>query len=232
MTSDLLAALTDAPLPVVMEVKCTDGRGADLLRGRTVPDAVALFEDLGAPCISVVTGRWFGGSPDLLRQVARRTPLPLLRKDFITRRTQLVQTRELGASAVLLTATLLCADVLGQLVEESLELGLTPFVEVTSAAEARSVPSTERCVIAVNNKGIRDRERNAGDLRRSLDLLSAVRGTGTPCPVSASGIATPREAASLLGAGYAALLVGTALLSAPDPGAWVADLVRCSGAAR
>lgn len=226
MTRDFLGALEDARVPVVMEVKREDGRGTDLLGGRSVARAVALFEELGAPCLSVVTGRWFGGSPQLLQEVARRTALPLLRKDFLTRRQQLVQSGEMGASAVLLTATLLCPEVLGQLVETSLGLGLTPFVEVTTAAEARAVPFAERCVLAVNNKGIRDRERGAADLRLSLDLLPVLRGTGTSCAVSASGITTSAQAADLLGAGYSALLVGTALLGAAEPHAWVAGLER------
>ncbi|WP_423834904.1 hypothetical protein [Streptomyces manipurensis] len=79
----------------------------------------------------------------------------------------------------------------------------------------------QECVIAVNNKDIKTRERDAGDLGRSLDLLPAVRAAGAACPVSASGIDSPTTAAGLLDAGFGGLLVGTSLLRTGSPEAWV-----------
>jgi indole-3-glycerol phosphate synthase len=147
----------------------------------------------------------------------------VLQKDFLTRRSQLSRARDLGASAVLLTAGLLPASALSTLVAQALDLGLVPFVEVTTEAEVAAVPHPGDCVIAVNNKDIKTRERSAGDLERSVSLLAAVRATGTPCPVSASGITTPADAGRLLDAGYAGLLVGTALLRSPGGiGPWFA----------
>ncbi|RSS83346.1 indole-3-glycerol-phosphate synthase [Streptomyces sp. WAC06614] len=216
-----LDALLASPTPVVMEVKRRDSHGYDLLGGRTPAAIVAAYETAGAPCISVVTGRWFGGSPALLRDVAAMTDLPLLQKDFITRKDQIRGAKELGASAVLLTAALLPDTSMRTLVTECLLAGLTPFVEVTSEAELELVPHASQCVIAVNNKDIKTRERGAGDLGRSLDLLPAVRATGTPCPVSASGIDGPATAAGLLDAGFGGLLVGTSLLRTGSPAAWV-----------
>jgi indole-3-glycerol phosphate synthase len=217
-------ALLAAERPVIAEVKRQDAHGNDLLGGRTVASVVADYEAAGAPCLSVVTGRWFGGHEDTLREVVRLTDLPVLQKDFLTRRSQLVRARDLGASAVLLTAALLPASALAKLVEQTLDLGLVPFVEVSTEAEGATVPFAGDCVVAVNNKDIKGRERDAGDLDRSLTLLPAVRRTGTPCPVSASGITSPTDAARLLAAGYAALLVGTALLRSAGVHDWLAAL--------
>lgn len=215
-------ALLAAPWPVIAEIKPHDAHGNDLLAGRTVASVVADYEAAGAPCLSVVTGRWFGGTEDLLRSVVALTDRPILQKDFLTRRNQLVRARDLGASAVLLTAGLLPASALATLVSQALALGLVPFVEVTTEAEIAAVPQPGDCVIAVNNKDIKGRERDPGDLDRSLALLPAVRATGTPCPVSASGITTPADATRLLDAGYAGLLVGTALLRSDRADAWTA----------
>ncbi|WP_438486750.1 indole-3-glycerol-phosphate synthase [Streptomyces sp. S186] len=220
MNSPFVTALLAAERPLIMEVKRRDAHGTDLLAGRTPAEVVAAYEAAGAPCLSVVTGRWFGGTDALLREVREHTVLPLLRKDFVTRRAQLTETRELGASAVLLTAGLLPARTLRTLVIGALRTGLTPFVEITSEEELARVPHPEECVIAVNNKDIGDRERGAGDLGRSLRLLPAVRAAGTPCPVSAGGIDGPEAAARLLAAGYRGLLVATALLRSPDLNAW------------
>ncbi|MFD3544778.1 indole-3-glycerol-phosphate synthase [Streptomyces sp. NPDC058655] len=215
-----LEALQASATPVVMEVKRRDAHGYDMLGGRTPAAIVQAYETAGAPCVSVVTGRWFGGSPDLLRDVAALTGLPILQKDFITRKDQIRTAKELGASAVLLTAALLPATSMRTLVTECLLTGLTPFVEITEEAELACVHHPDECVIAVNNKDIKTRERGAGDLGRSLDLLPAVRATGA-LPVSASGIDSPATAAGLLDAGFGGLLVGTSLLRTGSPAHWV-----------
>ncbi|MFE7589019.1 indole-3-glycerol-phosphate synthase [Kitasatospora sp. NPDC057512] len=224
MTAEFIEALLDARRPVIMELKRQDAAGADLFGGRSAARLVADYQDVGAPCLSVVTGRWFGGTPELLREVVAATDLPVLQKDFITRRDQLHQARESGASAVLLTAALLPRATLGHLVELGLRLGLTPFVEVTTEEEISRVPRAEECVIAVNNKDIADRERGAGDLGRSSSLLPAVLGSGTRCPVSAGAIRSPDDAARLLEEGFAGVLVGTGLLRTPSLPAWLDGL--------
>ncbi|MFE7839543.1 indole-3-glycerol-phosphate synthase [Streptomyces sp. NPDC057474] len=220
MNARFTEALLTAERPLIMEVKRRDAHGIDLIAGRTPADIVAAYEAAGAPCISVVTGRWFGGTPQLLADVARLTELPLLQKDFFTRREQLSAAVELGASAVLLTAALLPASAMRTMVTGALRAGLTPFVEITSESELAAVPHADECVIAVNNKDITARERDAGDIGRSLDLLPALRAAGTPCPVSASAIDSPQTARLLLDAGYRGLLVGTALLRTRDLNAW------------
>ncbi|WP_086172248.1 beta/alpha barrel domain-containing protein [Streptomyces pharetrae] len=224
MTAAFTQALTRAERPLIMEVKRHDADGNDLLGGRPVAEVVARYEEAGAPCISVVTGHWFGGTEELLAEVAALTDLPLLRKDFVTSRRQLARTRELGASAVLLTAKLLPAGVLARLAGHALELGLTPFVEIADAAESAAVPPGPHCVVAVNNKDITTRERLPGDPDRSTDLLPAVLRTGTRCAVSAGGITDPARAALLLDAGFQGLLIGTGLLRTPSLTQWCARL--------
>ncbi|MFF3002706.1 indole-3-glycerol-phosphate synthase [Kitasatospora sp. NPDC057940] len=224
MTAAFIEALLDARRPVIMELKRQDAAGHDLFGDRSAARLVADYQDVGAPCLSVVTGRWFGGTPDLLHEVVSATDLPVLQKDFITRRSQLHQARESGASAVLLTAALLPRATLGHLVELGLSLGLTPFVEVTTEEEISRVPRAEECVVAVNNKDIATRERGAGDLGRSSSLLPAVLGSGTRCPVSAGAIRGPDAAARLLSEGFAGVLVGTGLLRAASLPAWLDGL--------
>lgn len=223
MTS-FIQTLLDSTRPLIMEVKRNDGHGNDLLGGRSVREVVEGFEAAGAPCVSVVTGRWFGGTDAMLREVAELTDRPILQKDFIHRKDQLVKAKALGASAVLITIAVLPKSTIRHLVEACLNLGLTPFVEVTTGPEIARVPFPEECAIAVNNKDILTKERGAGDLNRSLRLLPALLRSGTRCPVSASGIDHPEIAAGLLEAGYAGLLIGTGVLRSNNLGAWLAAL--------
>ena len=66
MASEFTKALLSARLPIIMEVKRNDGEGAELMGERTIPEIVGQYVAAGAPCISVVTGRWFGGDDDML----------------------------------------------------------------------------------------------------------------------------------------------------------------------
>ncbi|WP_035775558.1 indole-3-glycerol-phosphate synthase [Arthrobacter sp. H5] len=219
-----IESLLGARVPLIMEVKRQSADGVDLLAGRTAAEAVALYSELDAPCISVVTGRWFGGDEPLLHEVLSLTDKPVLQKDFITRVEQVRRAADSGVSAVLLTALLLPVSGLVKLVETSLSLGVTPFVEVVNAAEALSVPNPSECIIAVNNKDIRTKEQDAANLGRSIELLPVLRNVGTPCPVSASGIETPADARRLLDAGYRGLLVGTSLLGPGGGAEWIGGL--------
>ena len=207
MPSRFVDALLAARLPVIMEVKRQDGNGVALMGERTIPEIVAEYVAAGAPCISVVTGRWFGGENEMLRETAGLTDLPLLQKDFITREVQIATAKELGASAILLTAQLLPKSALPKLIELTLGAGLTPFVEVIDEGELGRVTHAEDCVIAVNNKDIRNQERDAGDIDVSRAMLEAVLASGTSCPVSASAITDPRVGAELISAGYHCRLV-------------------------
>jgi indole-3-glycerol phosphate synthase len=214
-------ALLASPLPLIMEVKRRDGHDVDLMGSRTAADVVAAYVDAAAPCISVVTGRWFGGDDALFREVRGLTDLPLLKKDFITRERQVLAAKEMGAAALLLTARILPKSALQSLIETILSHELTPFVEVADREELASVIHAERCIVAVNNKDIRNQERDEGELDVSRSLLQAVIASGTPCPVSASAISDPRVAAELVRAGFKGLLIGTGLLQADTVAGWV-----------
>lgn len=220
-------ALAQARAPVIGEIKLTSSAGVALLGDRSVEDVLDAYADNGIGCVSVVTGRWFGGTQDLLRRVTAHTGLPVLQKDFLTRRAQLRAAADGGASAVLLTAGLLPADVLNRLAETALSLGITPFVEVVDEQELAALRHPGECVVAVNNKDIATRERDAGDLGRSVRMLAALRAAGVRYAVSASGITSPADGARLVAAGYTGLLVGTGLLTATSPGAWLAELQGC-----
>ena len=222
MTSGrFIDALLAARLPVIMEVKRRTGEGEELMGERTIPDLVAEYTAAGAPCISVVTGRWFGGDDQMLRDVAELTTLPLLKKDFITREKQIAEAVEMGASAILLTAQILPKASLPKLIDLTLGHGLTPFVEVIDEDELGRVTHPEQCIVAINNKQIRTQERDAGDIDVSRAMLEPAVRTGTPCPVSASAITDPRVGAELIAAGFKGLLIGTGLLRSGSVQGWV-----------
>jgi indole-3-glycerol phosphate synthase len=226
MASPFIDALLAGRLPIIMELKRQDADGKPLMGERTISEIVSEYTAVGAPCISVVTGRWFGGEDQMLRDVRELTDLPLLKKDFITREKQVIAAKEMGASAILLTARIMPRGPFQHLIEIALSHGLTPFVEIADHDELATVVHPEECVVAVNNKDIRTQEREPGDIDSSRSLLEALIATGTPCPVSASAITDPQVGAELVHAGYRGLLIGTGLLLAPTVRGWVEDFER------
>jgi indole-3-glycerol phosphate synthase len=226
MANAFTEALLASDLPIIMEVKRQDADGGPIMGERTIPEVVSQYLAVGAPCISVVTGKWFGGTESMLAEVAELTDLPLLRKDFITREKQIVAAKEMGASAILLTAKILPSKTFQHLIELALGHGMTPFVEIVDETELDSVIHAEDCIIAINNKDINTREREAGDIDLSRSLLDAVIDAGTPCPVSASAILDPRVAAELVTAGFKGLLIGTGLLRADSVQGFVDEFER------
>jgi indole-3-glycerol phosphate synthase len=219
-------ALLNAEMPVIMEVKRRNAYGEDLFRGRSVREIVNAYEQVEPPCLSVVTGSWFGGDDQLLREVVALANRPVLEKDFIRGRRQIVDAKRMGAAAVLLTAALLPGSLLERLIDDCLRAELTPFVEIVSVEQLQRAADVGACVVAINNKDIRRGERGQADIHRSPRLLPAVRRAGAACAISAGGIASPAVGAQLLAAGFDALLVGDALLRADALEPWTRALRR------
>ena len=205
-------------LPIIAEIKASTPQCPDLLRQRSVGSIAKQYEMAGAACISIVTGKWFGGSTSLLEQVALETSLPILRKDFIVSCSAIDHSRKLGASAILLTKKLVTNNTLNRLVEYALSVDITPFVEVDSAEELTGLQLDKQAILAVCNRDIRTKETDDGDISKSLLLLEKARVTGVQAVVSASAISSANEARQLINAGFNGLLIGTAFLQAPDLG--------------
>lgn len=217
--------------PVIAEIKRRDPAGQDLL-GTRDPGRVAMeYDRHGAAALSVVTGRWFGGDAQLLADIVRAVPdLPVLRKDFLVTDSALQDSRDIGASAVLITVALMRPGQTARLIDSALALGLTPFVEIANEAEAELVPLDRPLVIAVNNSDIATRETQGEGPARSLALYQAVAARRAAAIVAASRIHDAATGASLIAAGFDALLMGTALMRRPALIAEIDELRRAAQA--
>ena len=217
-------------LPVIAEIKASTPQHPDLLRQRPVSCIAKQYEKSGVACISVVTGKWFGGSTDLLEQVASSTSLPILRKDFIISCSAIDLSKQLGASAVLLTRKLVELKTLKRLTDHALNIGITPFVEIDSIAELTDLNLDKHTILAICNRDIRTRETDNGDISKSLLLLKKAYKSGAALIVSASAINDAQEAKQLITAGFDGLLIGTAFLQAENLGdslALFSEALKC-----
>ena len=202
---------------VIPDIKCISPKEGDLLQGRDPVDTAKYLVHCGAPVLSVVTERErFGGSPELLRTIAKETDVPVLRKDFIVNADMLKETWELGAAAVLLICAIMDEETLGRLYEKALNLGLEPFVEVCAAQEMEWANKLGARLTGINNRDIVTLERDDGGSSRTAALAGSV--SKDALLISESGILSPEDAKLAVLAGANAILVGTALWRAGDMG--------------
>lgn len=211
-------------IAVIAEVKRRSPALGDLATDADVVTLACGYAEAGAAAISVITEpRHWGGSVADLAAVAAAVRIPVLYKDIVVDEHQLAEAQAAGASAVLLIAEALDDATLSSFVERIAALGMTALVEAHEhRAFARAVASGA-AVVGVNARNLRapaelDTERIEAlhQLTRPDQLL-----------VAESGIATPADIEALPGR-VDAVLVGTALMRAADPGA----LVRALAAVR
>lgn len=216
----LLDALGAPGLAVVAEVKRRSPSRGDLAPDLDPVAQAAAYAEGGASAISVLTEpEFFSGSAADLVSVAAKLELPVLRKDFTLDPVQVWEARSLGAAAVLLIVAALDDSSLGQLLAETRAAGLDALVEVHTDDEARRAVAAGASIIGVNNRDLTDFSVDLATSERIRSLLPAEVVT-----VAESGILTAADAARMTAAGYDAVLVGEALVRAPDPAALVAEM--------
>jgi indole-3-glycerol phosphate synthase len=218
-------ALHGAQLGIISEVKRASPSKGAIAEGI---DAVAVASDYiaaGTSAISVLTDEpFFQGSLADLEAVAAvahaaEPARPVLRKDFLVDRYQIVEARAAGADAVLLIVSLLPGPVLGEMLAEVHAFGMQALVEIHDEAERGAALEAGARVIGINNR----------DLRTfTVDLATTERlATGIPADrtiVAESGIHSGADARRLQAAGAHALLVGESLMLASDRAAAIREL--------
>lgn len=215
-TESLLYQYRTGRTPVIPDIKCKSPSEGNLLLGRDPVELAKSLETAGAPVISVVTEAvHYGGSPELLHSIAKAVSVPVLRKDFITTRKQLFESVNIGASGVLLIASMLEKKQLFTLIEESLKLGLEPLVETHYEEEIRTVNELKLTFVGINNRNIVQLETDDGNVNTTAKLAGLVRSGSFI--LSESAITTQQDVRRAIAAGAHGVLVGTAILRAPDP---------------
>jgi indole-3-glycerol phosphate synthase len=217
----------EGSLPVISEIKVHSPKEGDLLRGRAPADLARTMAARPIAGISVVTERQeFLGSVGLLRDIAAAVDVPVLRKDFVRSVAGLVETREEGASAVLLTVCMIDELLLAELHAAAREIGLETLVEIHDRAELERVLKLglEPSILGINNRDILVLERDDGDVSRTEGLAALVPDGWLV--LSESAIHGPDDARRARDAGADAVLVGTSILQAPDTAAAIDALVE------
>jgi putative N-acetylmannosamine-6-phosphate epimerase len=168
----------------------------------------------------VLVDERFAGSLDDLRAARAATDVPLLAKGFFSTAEHLGAVREAGADAALLILRDLDDATAAALMAEADRLGLDTLLEAHDAEELGRATRLGAAVIGVN---ARDLSTFTIDRRAQLDLVA--KAPRDRVIVAESAIHSRAQAAAAELAGADAVLIGTSLMRAADPGEKLRELV-------
>jgi len=219
---DIVSALRGDNVRLIAEIKkASPSRG--IIRSDFNPvDIAKIYADNGAAAISVLTeDKHFQGSLDHLKNIREAlTDIPLLRKDFIVDPYQIYESRAYGADGLLLIVALLRLETLKELLRLSHELNMICLVEVHNEAEVQIALKSKAGIIGINNRDLNTFEVAIATTERLCPIIPKDRVV-----VSESGIKSRDDIEKLRRAGINAVLIGEALMSAPDIGARMKELI-------
>jgi len=179
------------------------------------------YERGGANCLSVLTDKpHFAGSAEDLQQARAAVALPVLRKDFTVAECDLFDAAAMGADAILLIVAALSKDELRKFIALARELMLDALVEVHDQKELDQALGAGASVIGVNQ---RDLNTFTVDPKRAVELASSI--PESVVRVAESGITSRADVERLCEAGFDAILVGEALVTASDPEERIPELL-------
>ncbi len=224
------AALASSTVSVIAEIKrASPSRG--VFPVQVDPPAVArAYLDGGAAALSVLTdGPYFHGSLADLEVVVETAhqnapAVPVLRKDFMLDRYQILEARASGADAVLLIVAALNDRLLRDLLRQAEELHLAALVEVHGEVEMKRAADVGASLVGINNRDLRTFEVDLAVTERLAPL--APRGA---LLVGESGIFSRDDVLRLGRAGIHAVLVGESLISSEDRARAVRELCGATG---
>ena len=209
----LREALRSSSTGIISEFKRRSPSKGWINRDADVQSVVRAYQQAGATALSVLTDTpYFGGTDDDLRAARQACSLPILRKDFMIDEFQLVESRVLGADAVLLIAAALTREQCRRFAEIAHQLELEVLLEIHDQSEL-DYYSEYVDVLGVNN-------RNLGsfhtDVANSFRLIEQMPQEATP--ISESGISNPDTVKELRAIGFKGFLIGENFMKTETPG--------------
>lgn len=178
------------------------------------------YEAAGADCISVLTEpKWFLGSDEYLKEIAKTVSIPCIRKDFTVDEYQIYQARTLGAAAVLLICSILSEEQLGEYIKICDSLGISALVEIHNEKEAGMAVRAGARIIGVNNRNLKDFTVDTANSKKLRDLIP-----DDIIFVSESGVKSTDDIRAIREIGADAVLIGETLMRADDKKAKLDEL--------
>ncbi|MEQ9411513.1 MAG: indole-3-glycerol phosphate synthase TrpC [Fuerstiella sp.] len=186
---------------------------AGIIRDDFCPVTIAkAYESAAANCLSVLTDeKFFQGHLDFLRRIRAEVQIPVMRKEFIIDRYQVLEARVAGADCILLIAECLSDAQMQELYDYACELGMETLIELYDPENLPRVLKTGARLVGINNRDLRTFRTS---LEHTFELMKEV--PDDVLLVSESGIRSHSDIVRLREAGVGGVLVGESLMRQPD----------------
>lgn len=154
-----LKATKDEPIRIIAEVKKASPSKGVIKEDFDHLAIAQAYCKSGANAISVLTEpHYFQGNLEYLTQIRRYVPTPLLRKDFILDKYQILEALVYGADFILLIAKSLSTKALKELYEYALHLGLEVLVEIHDKEDLTKAMKCGANIIGINHRNLETME--------------------------------------------------------------------------
>jgi indole-3-glycerol phosphate synthase/phosphoribosylanthranilate isomerase len=213
-------ALARDGLQAIAEIKRRSPSAGELRPNASPAEIAPAYERAGAAAVSVLVDERFDGTWDDLRAARSTASLPLLAKGFFSTEEHLRTARDAGADAALLLLRDLDDATCAELMRVATSLGLDTLVEAHDAEELDRAIALGAPVIGINARDL-----STFRIDRATQLALVARAPQDRVVVAESGIHSRAQGAAAELAGAAAILVGSALMTAPDPAARLTELL-------
>ncbi|GAC1577721.1 MAG: indole-3-glycerol phosphate synthase TrpC [Candidatus Elarobacter sp.] len=172
------------------------------------------YEAAGADAVSVLTeSDHFLGELAYVDVARGASRLPILRKDFLSTRYEVVQSAAYGADAILAIVAGLDDERIAEMIDEARRYAMDVLVEVHTEPELRRALAAGAKLLGINNRNLHTFET---DLAVTEDLLPLVpQGTVV---ISESGVKSQADVRRLVQHGARGVLVGESLMRSTDKG--------------
>lgn len=181
----------------------------------------ASYQQAGASALSILTDEhFFGGGLRDIRAARPTVSLPILRKDFIISRYQLLQAKAAKADAVLLIAAALSKEECSTLACEAHKLGLEVLLEMHHEGELDYVNEYVD-MAGINNRNLGTFHTDVENSFRMAEKLPA-----DILKVSESGISNPQTVKLLRQEGFRGFLIGETFMKTANPGNTLSTFIK------
>lgn len=220
--NSLADALRKSKTGIIAEHKRRSPSKSVINQNLNVEEIVKGYESAGVCGVSVLTDeKYFGGSLDDLLLARASTNLPLLRKEFIIDKYQIVEAKAFGADAILLIAAVLERDEIKRFSELAQSLEMDVLLEIHNQEELENSIMPELDMIGVNN-------RNLKTFEVSLDVSKKLSGLIPDefVKISESGISDVDSIKELRNFGFQGFLIGENFMKTNNPGEEVKEFIE------
>ncbi|MFA6760141.1 MAG: indole-3-glycerol phosphate synthase TrpC [Sulfuricurvum sp.] len=207
-----LSRSDEDPYRIIAEVKkASPSKG--VIREDFDPLVIAQnYERAGASAISVLTEpHYFQGDLEYLAGIRRYVGIPLLRKDFIVTKYQILEAMVFGADFILLIAAALSRSELKDLLNYTRHLGMEALVEVHDKMDLIKATFAGSDIIGINHRNLQTFKM---DMNLSYELVPMI--PNGKIIVAESGISDHEQLVELSKIGVDAFLVGESLMRSGD----------------